>query len=192
MRQLLALLTLLVLMGCDAENEYSSWPCRFAFNQQDHNDAVLATAMDATSRGVFCLITEDVRAGVKYLHFQNNQNLSSEVRETALEQQADFVLGLNNGIIVGFQTLVYDGLGAGFAAYDVQCPNCVRNNDNYVSPNYRVTMSSSGIATCSKCGLKYDLNNSGIVQNGQKNDTGLQKYVASTTGPLGRISVFRK
>ena len=192
MRYWLVLLTLLVLVGCDAENEYSSWPCRFAYDNSIAQDATLATAMEANSRGVFCQITETSQGGVKYLNFSNNQGLSSQKRETAPEQEADFVLGLNNGIIVGFQTFVTDGFGGGFVAYDVQCPNCVRRENNTVSPNYRIVMSSAGIATCSKCGLKYDLNNGGIVQNGGQGDTGLEKYAASTTGPYGYVSVFRK
>ena len=182
----------LLLAACTAENEFSTWPCRFAYDNSIGQDATLATAMDANSRGVFCLITESPRGGVKYLHFQNNQGLASEKRETALEQQADFVLGLNNGIIVGHQTLVSDGFGAGFVGYDVQCPNCVRRENNTVSPNYRIAMASTGIATCTKCGLKYDLNNGGVVQNGQQGDTGLEKYAAATTGAYGYISVFRK
>ena len=62
----------------------------------------------------------------------------------------------------------------------------------FISPNYPVSMDSSGIATCKKCGKKYDLNNSGVVQNGEEGDIGLQKYLASTTGPFGYISVGTK
>ena len=182
----------LLLAACAAENEYSSWPCRFAYDNSIGQDATLATAMEPNARGVFCLITETSQNGVKYLNFRNSHDLTSQKRETFTEQQADFVLGLNNGIIVGYQTFVTEGFGQGFAGYDVQCPNCVRRENNTLSPNYRVQMSSSGIATCPKCGLKYDLNNGGIVQNGKQGDTGLEKYAASTTGPLGYISVFRK
>ena len=189
---ILVLLPSLLFLSCTADNEFSTWPCRFAYDNSIGQDATLATAMDANSRGVFCQITESVQGGVKYLNFSNNQGLTSSKRETALEQQANFVLGLNNGIIIGWQTFVTDGFGAGFAAYDVQCPNCVRRENNTISPNYRITMSSNGIATCSKCGLKYDLNNGGIVQNGQQGDTGLEKYAAATTGAYGYISVFRK
>ena len=179
-------------MACKAENEFSTWPCRFAYDNAIHQEETLATAMEPNSRGVFCQITEHVQGGVKYLRFSNNQGLSSQLVETFTEQQANFVLGLNNGIIVGYQTFVNDGFGAGFVAYDVQCPNCVRRQNNTISPNYRVVMANTGIAACSKCGLKYDLNNGGIVQNGQQEDKGLEKYAASTTGPFGYVTVFRK
>ena len=186
------LCSLLLLTACQAENEFSVWPCRFVYDNSIHQDATLATAMDPNSPGVFCQITESTRGGVKYLNFSNNQELKSQQVETAQEQQANFVLGLNNGIIVGHQTFATDGFGAGFIAYDVQCPNCVRKDNNTISPNYRIVMQTTGIATCSKCGLKYDLNNGGVVQNGQQGDKGLEKYAASTTGPFGLISIFRK
>ena len=181
-----------LLVGCEADEEYSTHACRFSYNNMIHNDATLASAMDEHSRGVFCLISENTRSGVRYLVFENSAGLKSEKVETAEEVEAKFILGLNNGIIVGFQTLNTEGTSRGFVAYDVQCPNCVNRTNNTANPNFRVTMESSGIATCSKCGKKYDMNNGGIILNGEEGDRGLDKYVASTTGPNGVISVFRR
>ena len=177
-----------LLSGCSgAEAEYSTWPCRFAF---DRLNPTLTTSLNAGSRGVFCLITEQVQKGRKYLLFQNNIGLTSEPEpETAEEVQAIFILGLNNGIIVGFQTLITEPYG-GFVAYDVQCPNCVRRENNTINPNYRVTMDTKGIATCPKCKKTYDMNNGGIITNGSEGDTGLEKYVAITNGM--NVSVFRR
>ena len=183
------LFTFLLLVGCKADEEYSTWPCRFAYDNQVHQDATLASAISGGSRGMFCLITENTRNGKKYLQFLSNNGDSSEQPETAEEVQAKFILGLNNGIIVGFQTLNQEPYG-GFVAYDVQCPNCVRRENNTVNPNYRVTMESNGIATCSKCGRQYDMNNNGLLRNAQEGDTGLQKYVAMTDGQ--HVSVFRR
>ena len=181
-----------LLTSCKADDEYSTHACRFSYNNMIHNDPTLASALEANSRGVFCLISEHIRAGVHYIAFENNLGQTSKQQETAEEVEAKFILGLNNGIIVGFQTLNTEGPNGGFVGYDVQCPNCVRHFNNTANPNYRVTMESSGIATCSKCGKKYDLNNGGIVQNGDEGDSGLDKYVASTTGPFGVVSVFRR
>ena len=178
--------------SCKADDEYSTHACRFSYNNMIHNDATLASALDFNSRGIFCLISEKTRAGARYLVFESNVGMQSQQIETAEEVEAKFILGLNNGIIVGFQTLNTEGPNGGFVGYDVQCPNCVRHFNNTANPNYRVTMESSGIATCSKCGKKYDLNNGGIVQNGDEGDSGLDKYVASTTGPFGVVSVFRR
>ena len=183
---------LLLLSSCEAEQEYSTWPCRFAYDNSRHLDATLASCMDVNVPGMFCLITESVQGGVKYLNFKSNYNATSSQVETEDEKRAEYILGLNNGIIVGFQNAVLDDFGrAVFVAYDVQCPNCVRQSGNTLSPNFGVSMSDKGIATCGKCGRKYDMNNGGILQNGQKGDTGLEKYAASTFGPFEQLSVFR-
>lgn len=177
------------LSSCDkAEEEYSTWPCRFSYDNGVHNDEVLASAIGAT-RGVFCLITESTQKSIKYLNFQSNNGKTSGQPETAEEVQARFILGLNNGIIVGFQTLNTEPY-EGFVGYDVQCPNCVRRENNTINPNYRVKMDEKGIATCPKCGKMYDMNNNGIVTNGEEGDTGLQKYVAMTDRQ--HVSVFRR
>ena len=187
----LYLFALLLLTGCGAEQEYSSWPCRFIYDNSIHLDATLSTAMNYSSRGVFCKITESSSGGVKYYHFTNSDGMSSQQRATAVEQENHYRLGLNEGIIVGFQTLNAEDGNGGFAAYDLQCPNCVRRENNMVSPNYPVKMDSKGIATCTKCSKQYDLNNGGLILNGEKGDVGLERYRrASATGPQGTLSVF--
>lgn len=189
---LITYILLLIFTSCEAENEYSTWPCRFAYDNGVHQDAALSSCMDVNVPGMFCLITESVRGGVKYLNFKTNHNMTSSQTETEAEKRAEYILGLNNGIIVGFQNAVLDDFGnARFVAYDVQCPNCVRQYNNRLSPNYGVSMDDKGIATCGKCGRRYDMNNGGILQNGQEGDTGLEKYAASTAGPFGHVSVFR-
>jgi hypothetical protein len=185
-------LLLFFLTSCQADNEYSLWPCRFAYDNSLHLDATLASALDVNSPGIFCKISESSQAGVKYLVFENNHRQKTSLGETEEEKRAEYILGLNNGIIVGFQNGVRDEFGnAIFTAYDIQCPNCVRREGNTTNPNYGVSMSETGIATCQKCGKKYDMNNGGVVQNGEEGDKGLEKYAASTTGPLGHVSVFR-
>ena len=100
--------------------------------------------------------------------------------------------GLTHWIFLVYLSLnAYDHYG-GIVGYDVQRPNFVRRENNTVNPTYRIVMASTGIATCSKCGKKYDMNNGGIVLNGEKGDSGLEKYVANTTGAWGIVSVFRR
>jgi uncharacterized Zn-finger protein len=187
----LAMIAMFLLLACNADNEYSSQPCYFAYQNSNYLDETLATAMNPQSRGVFCQISESRSSGVTYLNFKNNQGLTSQKKETALEQQTAYVIGLNNGIIVGFQTL-NDTPNGGFAAYDLQCPNCVRRHDSYTNPKYWLTMSSSGIATCSKCGKHYDMNNRGVIQDGEADDVNLTQYVATTTGPYGYLLVHNR
>lgn len=188
---ILPLIIALLLSACNAEGEYSTWPCRFGYDNSLHLDPTLSSAMTPDARGVFCRIWESTNGG-RYLNFQSNQSsqVTSQI-ESDMERMAGFVLGLNNGIIVGFQTYNTQPYG-GFVAYDVQCPNCVRRENNTLNPKFPVTMSTSGIAICGKCQKQYDLNNGGIIQNGEKDDVGLQKYLATTTGPFGYVSVGTK
>ena len=112
--------SLFTLASCQAENEYSTWPCRFAYDNSTHQDATLSSCMDVNVPGMFCLITESVRGGVKYLNFKSNYNATSSQIETEAEKRAEYILGLNNGIIVGFQNAVLDAFGnAVFVAYDM-------------------------------------------------------------------------
>ena len=175
--------------GSSATSEYSTWPCRFFYDNLMHNDATLASAINSGSRGVFCQVTQESRRGKQYVQFKNNIGISSEKPKDVIDVENKFIMGLNNGIIIGHQTLNMEPFG-GFVGYDIQCPNCVRNENNTINPNYRVTMDSKGIATCSKCKKTYDMNNSGIVQNGEEGDTGLARYVAITDGQ--HVSVYRK
>ena len=99
---LISLFSFLIFVSCEAENEYSTWPCRFAYDNGVHQDATLGSAMDVNVPGIFCLITESVRGGVKYLNFKSNYNVTSSLAETEAEKRAEYILGLNNGIIVDF------------------------------------------------------------------------------------------
>ena len=188
---LLLLTSYLSLTSCNAEGEYSMWPCRFTYDNSLHLDATLASAMNIDSRGVYCRIWESSMGGL-VLHFQSSQGGDATYQPvTEMERLSNYILGLNNGIIVGFQTMNTQPYG-GFVAYDAQCPNCVRRENNTINPRFPVSMSPSGIASCGVCGKKYDLNNGGLVQNGEAGDVGLQKYLATTTGPHGFLSVGTK
>ena len=183
-----------LFVSCDADNEYSTWYCSFAYDNMVHTDPALASATNARSRGVFCYIWESTNGGQRY-NFSNNHGLTSSQPLTEAEKRAQFVLGLHNGIIVGYQTFiteVEDPIYKGFIAYDAQCPNCVRRENNTINPRFVVSMDASGIATCAKCGKRYDMNNGGLILNAEENDKGLEKYGATTTGPYGYITVHTK
>ena len=187
MRKLLLLLAAPLLMGCGAESEFTSWPCRFIYDNSLHLDQVLASAANPAISGIFCKITEESHGGTKYLIFENNQGATSRQQEMAQDLRNNLRIGLNNGIIIGVQNF------GGFTAYDLQCPNCVRRENNMTNPNYRLTLDTkgSGIATCSKCSNRYDLNNGGLVVDGKEGDKGLSQYRnARTSGPNGTITVF--
>lgn len=184
---LLLLASCFLLSSCGAEQEYSSWSCRFIFNNGTYLDQTLGAAINPTITGIFCKVTEQSKGGTRYLIFENNQGVSSQHQMMAEELRQNLRIGQNNGIIVGVQN--FDG----FTAYDLQCPNCARRENNYVTPYYPVTLDKkgSGIVTCSKCGDQYDLNNGGLLVKGQEGDKGLERYRnARTEGPTGRVVVL--
>lgn len=183
------LFTLLFLTSCGAEQAYSSWSCRFIFNNGTYLDQTIGVAINPTVPGIFCQITEESKGGTRYLVFENNQGATSRHQMMAEELRSNLRIGQNNGIIVGVQSLG-DYV---FAAYDLQCPNCARRENNIVTPHYPVVLDQkgSGVVTCSKCGDQYDLNNGGLLVKGQEGDKGLERYRnARTEGPTGRVVVL--
>jgi hypothetical protein len=54
--------------------------------------------------------------------------------------------------------------------------------------SYPITVNSSGIGTCSKCGRKYDLNNGGIISSGDGGKK-MTRYRCGTTDAYGVLSV---
>ncbi len=183
------LLTSCLFLSCGAEQAFSSWSCRFIFDNATYLDQTLAAAINPVIPGIFCKITETSQGGTRYLIFENNQGASSRKQMMAEELRLNLRIGQNNGIIVGVQAMG-DQV---FAAYDLHCPNCARRENNQTVPHYPVELDKKGssIVTCSKCGDQYDLNNGGLLVKGQEGDKGLERYRTATTGgPNGRVVVL--
>ncbi len=188
MKRLLCLLLspLLLLLSCgDAENEYTIGACYLAFDNSQHNDAILASAMNVNSPGIFCLIKSEVQAGgATYFAFTNNAGQSSRSIINGIDQRRTNIIGYNNGVIVGFGTLDSPTV---FYAYDKECPNCFDPNALPVRSK-PLTMSSNGLATCKVCHRQYNMNSDGIVVAGDSGKK-MTRYRASTTGPFGILAV---
>jgi len=182
----LALIILASLTACDnAETEYSNESCYFVFDNSVHQDATLASAMNASAPGIFCRITEAQKSGTTVFTFTNNQGLTSSQTANAIDNQRTRKLGQQKGIIIGFGN--GDITNPIFYAYDNQCPNCMTSSG---LQNYQLTLTDSGFATCSRCNRRYDMNNGGYEANGCDGEyTRLIRYRASTTGALGVLSV---
>lgn len=184
---LLFLFLPLFLSSCgENQNQYSSVRCFVAINNQEHNDATLASAMNATSPGVFCLVQQTMKGGATYFAFKNNRGSQSMSIFNSRDQRTALTFGYNNGVIVGFGNLDYPPV---FYAYDNQCPNCF---DWLTIPrrNYPLTLSSSGIATCNNCHREYNMNTGGNIIKGSRGEKNhLTRYVASTSGPFGLLTI---
>ena len=167
----------------DAENEYSSYPCRFVFNTARHGQsAALMSAMTGT--GVFCKVTTTIRGGAQYYRFENNAGLTDNVIFTQEDKQTTVLLGLNGSLIVGWSNLDDPKQ---FYAFDGECPNCF-SPDAIPVKSRQLTLSTSGMASCAVCHRQYNLNTGGNVASGD-NGRKLNRYHASCA-PDGTVSVI--
>ena len=136
-RILLTALLALMAGGC-AEPEYSNYPCHLVMNNLNLKNPTLASAMTADSPGVFCRISKE---GMARFKFESNQGGDPTYSpQNRIDNEANWTLGVYNGIIVGFSNL--DGK---FYAYDNQCRNCYESTS---LPRYQLTLGVDGLATC--------------------------------------------
>ena len=182
------LVGLSLFASCTSDDDtYNSMHLGIYINNATHQDATLASAMNAASPSVFCKISYD--PSKRAFVFSSNQGLSSTSAITAIEQQQGFSsrIGMNNGLIVGYGNLSTDESGGyAFYAYDAQCPNCF-NYNAIPMKSYPLTMNSAGTAMCANCKRQYNMNTGGnCVNNSGK---GMTRYRCSTTGALGYLVV---
>lgn len=166
------------LTSCgDTTDLYSRSACYLVIDNSMHQNFELASAMQYP--GAFVTITTP---GKKF-HFVSNQGGSSDAFFNAIDERRSFILGYNGALIVGYGL----SIDRTFYAYDRECPNCY-DPDALPRRSHPVKVDEQGIATCSNCHRSYDLNNGGIVSQG---DGGKQmtRYPASTTGPYGILVV---
>jgi hypothetical protein len=184
LRWLPVLLLALALAACgDTENEYSSTVCNFVYDNSRHNNAIAASAMTPNS-GVFVIATIKTSNGVNYFVFQDNQgHPASPVQFDGIDSKLTYQVGMNGGLIIGYGSSI-DGV---FYAFDRECPNCFSPNALPLR-SHPLTIDELGFAHCSNCGRTYNMNNGGIVSDGDAG-TKLTRYRAVTTGPLGVMSV---
>jgi hypothetical protein len=185
MKHLLYILPLLAaLLGSCGEvtDEYSRYPCYLVIDNLMHNDATLASAMTANT-GVFVTVTITTQSGAKYFVFKSNQGTETKTVFYAIDQRRQFILGQNGALIVGYGFSI-DGI---FYAYDRECPNCFDPNAIPMR-SHPLTVSDNGFATCATCHRQYNLNNRGIIAQGDPGKR-MTRYHASTTGWNGVLSV---
>lgn len=182
--QLAAAVSCLAVVACvDTQNEFTSRHCYLVIDNATHQDATLASAMTPYS-GVFVTITLVNHGGAQYFRFQSNQQTSSESIFNAIDQRRSQMLGMNDGLIVGYGLLTDPPV---FYGYDRECPNCY-DDSRVPLRSYALQVGTNGMATCKNCQRQYDLNNGGIVVAGDAGQK-LIRYRAATTGPFGVLSV---
>ena len=151
-------LTLLSLTGCVEEGytsqKFCNLPARFSFNPVSSVSQLYSAV---NSMGQWCTITA---TGTQFV-FANTTG-STPVNRTQVNNYTGFYMGLT-GFIVGLPNI--PELGTDYSVvtcYDRACRNCYE--EQYVTKP--LTLHANGTATCPKCQRTYDLNNQGIVSQG--------------------------
>ena len=179
---ILTLLTATFASCGEAEFEYGSAPCYLIIDNSLHHDATLASALTRYSN-TFVTITIKTKSGARYFSFTNNVGKHTESIFNAYDERRSLLLGYNGGLIVGFGNSV-DGI---LYAYDRECPNCF--DPNMLPLKSRpLSVSENGIAKCGYCKRQYDLNNRGIISQGDKGKK-MTRYNCHATDPYGILTV---
>ena len=175
----------MTMVACsNVMDEYCRRPCYVVIDNSLHLDPSLAAAMNPISPGVFCTIKETLQGGAYYYAFATNTGLSSSVIMNAIELKVTRIVGMNNGVIVGYGNLDNPAI---FYAYDLECPNCF-DPDAVPVKSKALTIDDKGHASCKVCSRIYDLNNRGYIIQGESGNP-LNRYPASTTGPFGNLVI---
>ena len=178
------LLMLLFVASCgDIQNEYGNFRPYFVYENHVHQNPRSAEAMTPNS-GMFCAVQQQFINGAQYYVLTNSDGRSDKSILNDLDKQRRHVLGYNNGLIVGYGNLSSPPV---FYAYDLECPNCF---DPQALPmkSKPLQLLAGGIAVCRVCNRRYNLNNSGVIIQGERSRK-LTRYPAQTTGPYGILVV---
>lgn len=154
---LMACIGALLLPACseDVENLYSNQPAYFVY-QYVQTAPCLYTSLN--NPGEFSTIQLDRQ---RYIF----RNLKSEyiANQTALANYSSFRMGIA-GFIVGLPNLPEPGMETSrVVCYDLACSNCY----SQLMLSASLQLKENGKAYCSRCQRTYDLNNGGIVSEGE-------------------------
>lgn len=167
---LLAPLFLLPSCSDDIESTYSSYSAYFVCT-------TVATIPQLNSAlnswGVFTTI----RSSVGTYIFTDESGESTSIQATTLSNYLNFYMGIG-GFIVGLPSIPELGSDTSVpVCFDLACSNCY---EDYAIAR-TLTLEESGTAHCGSCDRTYDLNNLGIITDG---DAGISlfRYRITYTG----------
>lgn len=165
---LAAVLLAVGLSGCadDTDDFYSNYRAFFRYNYVLTTPPLLTAVGNP---GMFCAINFP---NGNYHFVSSDGKNTYDYRPTAMDQYgkpecvAGFIVGMPN---------IPDFSGQ-FApvAYDLVCPECFTST----SIQRSLSIAQNGWATCSRCNRSYDLNNGGIVVQGEAGRKLLRYHVA--------------
>ena len=167
---------LMAACGADDYEFEKNYQCYFTFDCGMHQGTALQSCVNPMSSGLFCMVWQDTKQGVRHINLQlYNQKTEDVPITTAIEARQSCVLGARNGLVIGCSTLNNGEL----YAFDRQCPNCIK-----AGTNKALQWENNGLwLKCPKCERVYDLNNNGFVVKGESGDK-LMRYRATYNGTM--------
>lgn len=170
---LVALMATGILSSCEeAESLYSRFYAYFRYTPVSAKPNLYRAC---TSLGEFCTITYPPSAQQNYVVKSPTTSSSVDyIPRTALQGYRDFVLGVGGGLVLGMP-MIPEMLEqeSKVVCYDLCCSNCYQ--DYHIQKH--LTMHAEGLASCISCGRTYDLNNMGIVSEGDAGRSLFRYYV---------------
>ncbi len=159
-RYIAALTMTTALAACGdslTKNKYSN---RRAYYSCNHVISIPTLYHACTGQGMWCTIT--LNTGGTIIHFDSPTEHSQE-NITANTYYKKFYLG-PSGLIVGLPNMAEMGADMPVVTcYDITCPTC----SDLESNTRRLKLLLGGQAKCERCQRVYDLNNQGIVAQGE-------------------------
>ena len=152
------------------------YQCYFTFDCGMHQGTALQSCVNPMSSGLFCMVWQGSKDGVRNINIQlYNQKTENVPITTAIETRQSCILGASNGLVIGCSNL-NDGK---LYAFDRQCPNCINTGTKKA-----LQWENNGLwLKCPKCERVYDLNNNGFVVKGESGDK-LMRYRATYNGTM--------
>lgn len=179
-RRLCSLLFVLLLVGCTAEQQFSTrYPCSFVFYASNHPYCALSLAVG--NAGQYVIVEPKVMSGVTHLKLTPNMGTwTAEQTDVALvtaienERLSYNNMGANGRLIIGLSQF------SGLKCYDGQCPNCLKNT---TSTNRPLSWADKGqMLECASCKVKYNPNAQGVPTNGTAETPRLIEYRVDYNG----------
>ena len=170
--RLLSLIALPLLSACNpSDGIFSRLPAYFVM-ENVLQAPVLYTSVQ--SMGEFCTIRA---TGGKYEFASPTQRTPSYVNITHQSGLSGFYMGLS-GFVVGLPHIPEMGQDhSRVVCYDLACPNCY----NDFNTTKRMTLKEGGYTECTTCGRTYNVNDMGIVTQGEAGKS-LIRYRVSYSG----------
>lgn len=166
MKKIMAILLagIMLLSSCsdggNVENKYSRYSARFSFSPVN---AIPTLYRACNSLGDFCIIDMPAGGGsqIRFRGFSSTDYYPC----TAIQGYQGFILGRGGSLIVGLPNMPEPGaMQSVVTCYDGCCSSCYQQW-NITKP---LILEEFGIVRCNSCKRRYDMNNQGMVIEGDK------------------------